>query len=473
MLVSWWLACARPGLAPSVPLPAVVVEPSQTHQTMWGFGASLTESSADVWRTLPEATQRALILEAFHPEEGLGFSVARTHIGSTDFSLGHYAYVPDGATDLDGFSLDREAEHLRPLLLAAQQAAGDEYRLIASPWSPPAWLKDHGGWIGGSLLREHDGFYADYLSRYLTEQARLGVRVHAITPQNEPQHGGNWDTCVWTAEHQRDFLRDHLGPALDRDGHGDVKVLVFDHNRTDVRSWVDVVLADPETAKVVDGVAVHWYAIHVDGETDYRHDVLAQLVADYPHLALIHTESSLDIDAADPVGQFFRVGPWDWTKTPFEPFDQYARDLIGTVNAGAVGYVEWNWLLDDTGGPNPYGNYNSAPYLVNRETGAVTRTPLLGLLGQFSAHVRPGAVRVAVTHPDDLPATAFVNGEEVVAVVYNPASTDRRASIDVRGRDAHTTTVPAHSVQTLVFGSDGVQIWATGPGMNHAPADET
>ncbi|MBX2798041.1 MAG: hypothetical protein KTR31_10240 [Myxococcales bacterium] len=469
MVVSWWLACARAPLPAPEPPPTVIVDPNDRHQIMWGFGASLTESSAEVWRTLPEATQRALVEEAFDPVEGLGFSVARTHIGSTDFSLGHYAYVPDGATDLTGFSLEREAEHLRPLLRSVQAVAGDDYRLIASPWSPPAWLKDNGAWIGGSLLREHDGLYADYLSRYLTEQARIGVEIHAITPQNEPLHGGNWDTCVWTAEHQRDFLRDHLGPALERDGHGEVQVLVFDHNRADVRAWVDVVLADPEAARHVDGVAVHWYAIHFGGGTDYRHDVLAELSEAYPDLVLVHTESSLDLDAADPVGQFFRTGPWDWTKTPFEPFDQYARDLIGTVRAGAVGYVEWNWLLDTTGGPNPYDNFNSAPFLVDRESGSVIRTPLLGLLGQFSAHVRPGAVRVGVSHPEDLPATGFVHGDDTVVVVYNPSPEERRVSIDLGQGQTQVTTVSARSVQTLVRAPGGVEIWETGPSRNHEP----
>ena len=199
----------------------------------------------------------------------------------------------------------------------------------------------------------------------------------ALTPQNEPGHAehARWDTCFWSAEWQREFVADYLGPALAAAGllepddlEAGLRLFVFDHNKADALATVPVILDDPDAARYVRGIAIHWYAINLGGTADYRARVLDELGRRYPDQAILHTESSIDLHPEDPVGQYWDPDNVDWTRGRFTPFSQYAIDIITDLNHGAIGYIEWCMVLSTGGGPNPYDNFNSAPVLVDPRT---------------------------------------------------------------------------------------------------------
>ena len=458
------------------------VDTARPHQRLEGFGASFTESSAWNLACLPADARGEVLSRLFSPDTGMGFTLARTHINSCDFSLGHYSYVEPGdlalasfsiAPDTAGFTGDENAQvkgialddpgfDLLPLIEAARAVPGADVRIIASPWSPPSWMKEgeHAEMTGGRLRRDVDAdgrlvyydAWARYLVAYVEAYAERGVPLWALTPQNEPGHAehARWDTCFWSPEWQREFVADYLGPALSAAGLLDtddleagLQLFVFDHNKADALASVPVILDDPDAARYVRGIAIHWYAINLGGTADYRAHVLDELGRRYPRKAILHTESSIDLHPEDPVGQYWDPDNVDWTRGRFTPFSQYAIDIITDLNHGAVGYIEWCMVLSTVGGPNPYDNFNSAPVLVDPRQGTVLYTPLYYLLGHFSRHIRPGAVRLGLA--DDLPAgvhaTAARNPDGSVAVVvFN----DNAGAGGVHGRGAGGGGVERH-----------------------------
>jgi glucosylceramidase len=288
------------------------------------------------------------------------------------------------------------------------------------------------------------------------------VPLWALTPQNEPGHAehARWDTCFWSAEWQREFVADYLGPTLADAGLLDpddldagLGLYVFDHNKADALATVPVILDDPAAARWVRGIAIHWYAINLGGVTDYRGHVLDELRIRYPDQAILHTESSIDLHPDDPVGQYWDPENEDWTRGRFTPFSQYAIDIITDLNHGATGYIEWCMVLSRRGGPNPYDNFNSAPVLVDPEADTVLYTPLYHLLGHFSRYLRPGASRLEVRGylPDGVHATAARNPDGSLAVVVFNDNEQPLSFTVAAGAEVVASTIAADALQTLVI----------------------
>ncbi|MBT8422097.1 MAG: glycosyl hydrolase family 30, partial [Gammaproteobacteria bacterium] len=279
-----------------------------------------------------------------------------------------------------------------------------------------------------------------------------------ITPQNEPLHAhdARWDSNGWSAIEARDFLRDHLGPQLERDGHLDtadldngLRVLIYDHNKSVMNEYVAPTYADPEASKYAWGTAFHWYAASEQERNDWHQAELARLHSTWPGKGMIHTESSIDIDAADPVGQYWRLSP-DYAGE-FVPFDTYAYDIITDLNNGTQGYVEWCMILSNEGKPNPYDNFNSAPVLINPVTDEVIYTPLYYLLSHFSKFIRPGARRIAIEGSEvpGLIRTAAKNPDGSIAVVLFNRNTERLEYNLRLGAHAYTAHIAPRAMQTI------------------------
>ena len=470
----------------------IQLDPSNRHQTIAGFGASFTESSA--WNLAAlRADQRDEVLnDLFNPDSGLGYSLTRTHINSSDYSLGHYSYVEPGdlalesfsiSEDQKGFSGDENAEvegiplddasfDLLQMIQAAQAVPGADFEILASPWSPPSWMKDgeHKEMTGGFLKKDTDAngrkiyldAWAHYFVKYLEAYTSEGVEMWAISPQNEPGHAesASWDTCKWTADEQREFIAEYLGPVLKEAGYIDpenleagLKLFIFDHNKYDLLEFGTTVLSDPEAAQYIYGTAFHWYSINYTGETDHRGDDLEELTSRFPGTQLLHTESSIDIHAHAPIGQYWDPMNRDWTGGRFTPFSQYAVDMITDLNSGAIGYIDWCVVLSTTGGPNPYNNFNSAAVLVDPYQQDFLYTPIFYLLGHFSKYVRPDAERISLAAelPANVHATAFQNTDgSIVAVVFNGNEEAVEIAVEADG-EASLSHLDGNAVQTIVF----------------------
>ncbi|MGB5351985.1 MAG: glycoside hydrolase family 30 beta sandwich domain-containing protein [Woeseia sp.] len=426
----------------------IVVRPDIVKQTIVGIGSSFTESSAFVLAHL-EPVARSEVMDKIFSERGANFSLTRTTIGSTDFSVeGKYSYADEPgdrsleqfsiAVDKDGFATSRypgirDASYdLLPMIRQAMsiknQQDDGELRIVASAWTAPPWMKDINDWYipgspennfqgtGGKLKPEHVQNYADYLVRYLDAYRAEGVDIWGLTPVNEP-HGnsGNWESMHFTPDTQNEFIKRNLAPALKKNSFGDVKVLIYDQNRDDLEHWADEIFGDPETALLVYGAAVHWYS----STFKVHEDVFERVHQKFPGFAIIHTEGTIDDlgkDAPGGIGdpEKFKESNWfnndefwwndnatDWAYTAewapnnedhpaYTPVHRYARNIIVSLNHWMEGWIDWNVVLDANGGPNHAGNFCGAPIMIDTESGEVYYTPVYYVLAQFSRTIRPG-----------------------------------------------------------------------------------
>jgi len=430
---------AQPALA-SAPLPqpdeaqpTVMVDPGKTFQTIEGIGGALTDASAETFAKLPREAQERLLEAYFDADKGIGYSLARTHINSCDFSSESYAYADrPGDTELASFTLDRDRRQRLPFIRAALARTAQSLKMYASPWSPPAWMKTNGDMLhGGRLKSEYRAAWARYFVRFVQEYEKEGVPIWGLTVQNEPMATQTWESCIFTAEEERDFVRDHLGPALEQAGLSRVKLMIWDHNRGILYQRAKTVYDDPEAARFVWGAGFHWYVGDHFDNVRMVHDA-------WPDKHLLFTEGTPA--SYDPA----TVADWKWAEA-------YARSMVHDFNNWAVGWTDWNVLLDERGGPNHVGNFCLAPVHGDTRSGRLTFAPSYYAIGHFSKFVRPGARRIAATsNDDDLLATAFVGTDgRVVTVVANLGDKDKELVLWMDGRGARTPC-PAHSILTFM-----------------------
>ncbi|MFK7926949.1 MAG: glycoside hydrolase family 30 beta sandwich domain-containing protein, partial [Myxococcota bacterium] len=384
--------------------PCILLNPSVTYQTLIGFGGAFTESAAWTLQHLPESAQDQVLSAYFHPTQGLGYTLARTHINSCDFSLGNWACA-DVADDweLEHFNMERTERHVLPMIQRAQRVPGAVFKMMASPWSPPAWMKTNGQMNhGGQLKPEARSVWAQHYVRWIQEMQARDVPIWAITVQNEPAATQVWDSCVYSAEEERDFVRDHLGPALATAGLQHVNLIIWDHNRSCAYERGAVVYEDAEAAGYVWGLGLHWYGGDFFGQLDQLHHA-------FPHKHIVFTEGCWEGGV--------KLGQWDRGA-------RYAHHIIGDLNHHCEAWCDWNMVLDHTGGPNHVGNLCDAPVIVDTRTGEVHYQSSFWYIGHFSRFIRPGAKRIGHSYNGGALETVSVDNVDGsrVTVVHNPSA---------------------------------------------------
>jgi glucosylceramidase len=428
---------------------AVFVNPDKTFQTFWGIGAAITDASAEVFAKLPESKQEEFLKAYYDTEEGIGYTLARVPIHSCDFSSGSFTYVSDQDKELRTFSIEPDREFRIPLIKKAIEAAGGELPLYASPWSPPAFMKDNNNMLrGGKLLPEYHDSWALYYTKFIKAYEREGMPIWGVTLQNEPMAVQRWESCIYTAEEERDFLKDHLGPIMEREGLGDKNIVVWDHNRDLITHRANTIFDDPEASKYAWGIGFHWYEVWAGGE--YMYDNLDRINESYPDKKLLFTEGCVEGFDAEKY-QHWANG------------ERYGQSMINDFNEGTVGWTDWNILLDETGGPNHVGNYCFAPVHADTQTGELIYTPSYYYIGHFSKFIRPNAKRVStVASRSHLLTTSFVNEDGTLATVVMNQSDEEISYELFVDNEAVEATIPPHSIQTLVSN------WATDQGRQFA-----
>lgn len=414
---------------------AVTLDPARQFQQMVGFGGALTESAAWVLAQLPAAQRLEVIRRYYDPKEGIGYTMARTHMNSCDFSLNMWSLdeVP-GDYDLHAFTLDPMRRWMMPLLQDARRTAGaDRFKLLVSPWSPPAWMKTNFRMDdGGSLRPEYAEAWANYYVKFVQAMQREEhFPIWAFTVQNEPEAHQTWESCLYTPEEERDFIKNHLGPAFDRAGlTGQVKLLGWDHNRDRIEARAAADFDDPASARYLWGLGVHWYV-----SDDFA--ASSRVHASYPDKAVFFTEGCCEGGK--------ELGAW-------EHGEQYATQMIGDFSNWVCGFLDWNIVLDQRGGPNHVGNFCDAPVIVNTETKEVHYNASFYYIGQFSRFVQPGAHRIAASEaPAPLRSIAFANPDgSLVAIVLN--TSDAAVPFTLAApQDARACSIPAHAIQTYIW----------------------
>ncbi|HZV69967.1 MAG TPA: glycoside hydrolase family 30 protein [Saprospiraceae bacterium] len=415
---------------------AIFVHPAKTFQTFIGIGGAVTDATAEVFAALPQEEQQKFITSYFNPDSGIGYSLLRTSIHSCDFSSGSYTYVTNEDKSLSTFSIEHDQKYRIPLIKNIL-AAYPSIPVYASPWSPPAFMKDNKSMLkGGKLLPEFYDSWAMYYTKFIKAYEATGIPIWGITVQNEPMATQRWESCIYTAEEERDFLKNHLGPTMKREGYGDRKIIVWDHNRDLINHRADVIFSDPEAAKYAWGIGFHWYETWTGSDPMFNN--VSQVNKSYPDKNLIFTEGCVD--------------KFDSSKYQHWPNGElYGRSMINDFNAGTVAWTDWNILLDETGGPNHVQNFCFAPLHADKQKGELIFTPSYYYIGHFSKFIRPGARRIsAVASRSSLMTTSFKNMDGSIAtVVMN--STDLPVTYKLYiDSDAIEETIAAHSIQTVV-----------------------
>lgn len=443
---------------------AVVVKllPDQTFQTITGFGGSFTESSAYLLNQLSKEN-RDKILEAYFGEQGAKYSLTRTHINSCDFSLSNYSYAPvEEDMELENFSIEEDRDDIIPMIKEAMAISKDGFKVLSSPWTAPPWMKDNNNWVGGKLLPEYYDTWALFFSKYIDAYKAEGIDIWGLTVENEPLgNGNNWESMHYSPGEMTLFVQNHLGPKLEADGKGHVKILGYDQNREHLKEWVDEMYKDEGTSKYYSGTAIHWYASTYEvfpEELQYAHQKA-------PDKYLIQSEACVDAEVPkwqDDKWYWSKEATdwgWDWAPEKDKPFHpkyvpvyRYARDIIGCLNNWVDGWVDWNMVLDRQGGPNWFKNWCVAPVIVDPEKDEVYFTPIYYALTHFSKFIRPGAKRIGFEHSSkDLLVTAAQNPDGTISVVIlNQGSDTQHLSLSL-GEKSAKIAINAQAIQTIVI----------------------
>ena len=436
--------------------------PEQTYQTITGFGGSFTESSAYLLNQLSKAN-RDKIIEAYFGESGAKYSLTRTHMNSCDFSLSNYSYAPvEGDIELESFSIDEDRNDLIPMIKDAMAVSKDGFKILSSPWTAPPWMKDNNDWRGGKLLSEYNDTWALFFSKYIDAYKVEGIDIWGFTIENEPLgNNKNWESMHFSPEGMTDFVKNHLGPKLEADGH-DVKILGYDQNRgEELNEWIDVMFHDETSSKYYDGTAIHWYA----STYDYFPQSLQYAHEKAPNKYLIQSEACVDSEIPkwkdDKWYWSKEATDWGWDWAPeqdkhlhpkYAPVNRYARDIIGCLNNWVDGWIDWNMVLDKQGGPNWFKNWCVAPVIVDPDNDEVYFTPLYYTLSHFSKYIRPEAKVIGLENSDkDLMATGVQNPDgSITVVLFNEGKEAKSFNLALNNISTEIS-INAQAIQTIVI----------------------
>lgn len=405
--------------------------PSVTYQTFEGFGGALTESAGYIYGLMNQS-QKEEMLKAYFDANEMGYCLARIPIDSCDFSLGHYEAV-EHAQDraFVQFQLERVEKHIFPLLDDAQKVFGDRLEIMLTPWSPPAYMKTNGDRNhGGELKQEYKKVWADYICRYIKEYRKRGYLVKRISLQNEPKAVQTWDSCVYTAQQEKEFLRDYLWSALQENGLSDIEVFIWDHNKERAYDRACEII-DDTTAHMVAGIAFHWYS----GD---HFEALQMIRERFPDKKLILSEACIE---------YSKYASDDYLNNA----QKYAHDMIGNMNHGMNAFYDWNVVLDEAGGPNHVGNFCDAPFLFDTKKKELLRRNTADYLWHFTHFIKTGAVRIGLSrYTDELEATAFLNTDgQIVVVLLNRSAYDIKVYVRLEDKMAEIL-VKGNSIGTVV-----------------------
>lgn len=419
-----------PGIAGEMTL--VKMYPAIQYQTVKGIGGAVTEAAAYTYARMGEDNKKKLV-DLYFGEDGINYNLIRMHIQSCDFAIDNYQYVSDPEDrNLDTFNMDRDRKYILPLLKDIL-SRGKDIEYIATPWSPPTFMKTNNDMNhGGKLKEEFADMWADMIVRYIQEYEKEGIRVARISTQNEPAATQTWDSCCYSAVEEGVFIRDHLKPALVKAGYGDIKIGIWDHNKELLVERVGETLGVEGVAECVDSIFFHWYS----GD---HFEQVSEMSRRYPDKELVFTEGCVEYSRYN-------------STNPLVYAEMYAHEMIGDFNAGMEAFTDWNIYLDEMGGPNHVGNYCDAPVMCDTKTDEVNVQKSFYYIGHFSKFVKRGAKRVMTSKcTDKIETVGFVNPDgEKVLIVLNKTESDVKVNV-ADGTQYAECEFKAHSISTLCW----------------------
>jgi glucosylceramidase len=390
-------------------VPVIKIDGSKTFQSIDGFGYTLTEASAVLINRLPPQTQEKLLQELFgRANESIAISYLRIGMGATDLSTRVYSYndLLPGETDpeLKRFSLAQDTADLIPLLKRILQI-NPAIRIMATPWSPPVWMKDNNSTIGGRLLTQYYRVYARYFVEYIRKMKSEGIRIDAVTIQNEPQNAHNNPSLKMEAVEQAAFIRDHLGPAFRRNGIS-TKIIVWDHN-CDMPEFPVAVLSDKQANAFIDGSAFHLYGGQINA--------MSAVKDAFPDKNIYFTEQ------------------WTGSKGDFggDLMWHFKNVLIGSLRNWSRTVLEWNLANDAGFGPHTPGGCSECKGALTIDGAAIQKNVSYFIIAHASKFIPPGSVRIASSEVTGIPSVAFKTPDgKIVLLLMNDSGKTQKVGIE-------------------------------------------
>lgn len=403
------------------------IHPDIEYQTIKGFGGAFTEAAAVTLDKLSVDNRKKIIKLYFDKEEGIGYNCGRVHINSCDFSLENYSCVKENDETLESFNIERDKQWVIPMIKEAMKYG--DIQIFASPWSPPAYMKTNGEMNhGGKLKEKYFELWSDFYVRFIEEYKKAGIDILFVSVQNEPKAIQIWDSCVYSAEEERDFVKNYLGAKMEGMG---VKVLFWDHNKERVIDRAEIMMNDAVAVKYIYGIAFHWYSGDHFEELEMFHKL-------YPQKSIVFSEGCYEYShgRSDTV----QIG------------EKYAHDMIGNFNNYCNTFFDWNLLLNEEGGPNHVGNLCDAPIMVNTKEDRVYIHDSYYYIGHFSKYVKPGAVRIGSSKwTPNIDIVSFKNPDgSIITVVLNSTDKDVKINLRIKGKIVKAN-MEAHSIATYIF----------------------
>lgn len=405
------------------------LHPSVEYQTIGGMGGAFSESSASLWAQSSPATQNEVIKAYFDRENGIGYNFGRLSIGSCDFSIDDYSYVQENDYTLETFDVSHDKECIFPMVKEAMKYS--QIKLMASPWSPPKYMKDNASLIGGKLKKDCYSLWAKYVKKYVEACRVEGLNLWGLTLQNEPRHHQMWESCQYTPAEEAEYLG-VLGKELEGEN---VKLFCYDHCRERVFERAEYVFNHPN-ANYCDGIAHHWYSGTHFGE-------LKALYKAYPNKLSIASEGCCAVGN----GQNYKDLELGFA-------ERYAEDICGCFANGVNYYCDWNLVLDENNGPshNREGRDCTADSPMHIVNDKVEYKLSYYYIGHFSKFIMPEAKVIASSSYDSsIDAVAFKNPDgKMVAVLLNRTDDDKTCILRI-GDNIADVDLGAHSIITAVI----------------------
>ena len=416
-------------LTEKVEFKTIMVYPEKEYQKFLGFGGAVTQSSNHAFLKLNEEKQSQFIKD-YYSKEGLNYSWVRLPIASCDFSTKTYSY--SNKKDLSDFSIKEDLDKILPLLNGILKEK-DDISILSSPWSPPKFMKSNKMLIlGGKLLPKYYKLYADYLCKYIKEYEKIGIKIEYITVQNETRATQVWESCTYTPEEESDFIKNYLFPTF-KENNINTKILIYDHNKERLYSRTKKELKDLNLNEYVSGVAYHYY-------TGDHFEQLEMCRDEFKDKLFIHTEGCTGYSS-------FKVTD-DLTNAEI-----YAHDIIGDLNNGSNAYIDWNILLDHSGGPNHKLNFCDSPVMLDTFNTNYDKKLSYYYIGHFSKYIQVNAVRIAhSTYTDAFEVTSFKNPDiSIVVVLFNKNDKNKEYNLVINETELIHDNLDSHAIVTYLI----------------------
>ena len=401
------------------------IYPEIKYQSIIGFGGAFTEATGVALKLLPENKQQELMNEYFS-KDGFNYNLCRVPIGSSDFSEGSYSYSKKD--DLSDFSIDKDRKYVIPAIKYAQKI-NPNISYLASPWSPPKFMKSNKMLsLGGKLIDKYKNVWTDYLVKYIKEYEKENIRISYMTIQNEPNATQIWESCLYTPQEEADLAVNYIFPKF-RKNNISTKLLIWDHNKEKLYNRAITEICNNQALSAISGVAFHWY-------TGDHFENISLLKECLPGKLLIHTEGCTGYSKFNPNDEVQNA-------------EIYGHDILGDLNAGVNGYIDWNMILDYKGGPNHKRNFCNSPIMINKVKNDYIKNLSFYYIGHFAKFIKPNARRIAFSrYTQDIEVTAFENIDgSIVIVLLNRTNTNKEYNICFKNTVIHDN-LDSHAIVT-------------------------